>query len=142
MTAQTMNTNAMYMTSSSVAVSNPATSPLLGIWKADVVASLMGALVFACFAVFARTIDPMISVFAVGAYLIAELAYIARVYPSYFTDKPASTSCVSISFLNMFFGGIVFGCLWNRSLSRKEKGVSHIVRAILAAALFVGIMCL
>ena len=147
MAAETMNTNPMSMP----VLSAPAmlgakrngravAAPLLNIWKADMVASFVGLLVFACLAVFVRTVDPGIAFAAGVAYLVCEIVYIARIYPSYFTEKPASTSCVSTSFLNMFFGGILFGSLWNRNLSRREKGVSHVVRACLAAVLFVCIV--
>ncbi len=59
--------------------------------------------------------------------LVGGLIYAAAVYPSLFTDKPKAQSAKVISFTNGFFGGIIFGLLWNSNLTIKTKGVSNVV---------------
>lgn len=58
------------------------------------------------------------------------LGYAAIFYPSFFEVRPFIRSAKIISFANLFFGGILFGCLWNWNLTKsrraqkKIKGVS------------------
>ena len=63
--------------------------------------------------------------------------YAAKIYPSYFTDKPMIDSPEAVSFLNTFVGGIIFGLIWNHNLTRKEKGIAHIVFIVFIAVAFV-----
>lgn len=59
-------------------------------------------------------------------------------YPSYFREKPILKSRRAISFANLLFGGVIFGCLWNSNLTRSkilerpQKGTSYIVLTILS----------
>lgn len=72
------------------------------------------------------------------------IIYAALVYTSLFTDKPKLLSSKAISFCNLLFGGIVFGCIWNHNLTitrgsaatgelRVFKGISYIVYIVLIA---------
>jgi len=61
------------------------------------------------------------------AYILAGFIYARKVYPSYFGEKPLLWSNKTVSFLNCFFGGIIFGLLWNHNLTRKQVGISNIV---------------
>jgi hypothetical protein len=60
------------------------------------------------------------------------LVYAAKFYPSYFTEKPRLGSSKLISFANFMFGGLVFGLLWNGNLTKKTKGSSYLVSAVLS----------
>ena len=71
------------------------------------------------------------------AYIIFSIVYAAKIYPSYFTDKPMIDSPEAVSFLNTFVGGIIFGLIWNHNLTRKEKGIAHIVFIVFIAVTFV-----
>lgn len=57
--------------------------------------------------------------------------YVLSAYPSLFGDKPKLTSSSAVSFLNGFFGWIIFGPLFSHNLTRGEKGISHIVLAVI-----------
>lgn len=65
-------------------------------------------------------------------YQIACILYALIVYPSYFKDKPLVKSNRAISCLNFLFGNVIFGALWNRSLTNRQKGSSYIVFAVLS----------
>ena len=75
----------------------------------------------------------MITVWLISPILT--IIYASKIYPSYFTRKPLLKSNKAISFANLMFGGLIFGCLWNSNLTNKVKGYSHIVFAVIASAL-------
>ena len=75
--------------------------------------------------------EAMIILLSSLAYIAFNAIYAAIVYPSLFKDDPLAKSSASVSFLNGFFGGPIFGCLWCHNLTRKNKGVSYIVMTIL-----------
>ncbi len=52
--------------------------------------------------------------------VVLQVTYVLVFYRSYFTDKPCATSPKAISFWNFFFGGWIFGALWNASLTRSR----------------------
>ena len=52
--------------------------------------------------------------------LILMIVYAAVFYPSYFQAKPRLKSNKAISFANLLFGGIIFGCLWNGNLTKSR----------------------
>lgn len=133
-------------------------SPALDRWKTSVGFSILGAVVgFAAIlllAIILALVLVLLFVFLTGlvssglpgmgnfvsevtqpiALIIAytiRIVYALVFYPSYFTDKPVIKSNRVISFLNFSFGYVVFGALWNRSLTMKKKGVSYIVSAVL-----------
>lgn len=62
--------------------------------------------------------------------------YAAIFYPSYFTQTPILKSSRSISFMNYFMGGVVFGWCWNNNLKkshsegRVSKGISQIIAIV------------
>ncbi len=70
---------------------------------------------------------------------IVMFVYAVKFYPSYFTDKPLLRSSKAISFANFMFGGLIFGLLWNGNLSKKTKGISYIVAAVLSAGIWMPI---
>lgn len=65
------------------------------------------------------------------------LVYALAVYPSYFSANPRLRSSKAISFANLMFGGLIFGLIWNGNLTKKTKGISYIVSAVLS-----GLTCL
>lgn len=73
------------------------------------------------------------------------IIYVVAFYLSYFKKRPRITSCKAISFLNFFFGGVLFGALWNANLTRShnigkvDKGVSYIYAIILCVLAIVTI---
>ena len=120
-------------------------APLLAKWQTNVLFTVLG--VIAAMAINGFTggsVDAdgnvtggtMTGILAL-VYVIFCIVYAAKIYPSYFTDKPMIESSQAISFLNTFVGGIIFGLLWNHNLTRREKGISNIVFIVLIAAAFV-----
>jgi hypothetical protein len=121
------------------------TAPFLGIWKTNVLFTVLGVLAgmaingFTGSAVDTEgnyTGGAMVGVLAI-AYLIFTIVYAAKIYPSYFSDKPMISSSEAVSFLNTFCGGIIFGLLWNHNLTLKNKGISNVVFIVLIAVEFV-----
>lgn len=79
-------------------------------------------------------------------YFIMVFIYPTLIYPSFFKTKPLMRSSKLISFFNCFIGsaafifgpiGILFPVLWNRNLTLRKKGKSHIVFVSLLAILFI-----
>lgn len=76
--------------------------------------------------------------------------YAGFVYPSFFKEKPLIRSSKIISFTNPFFGGLIFGLLWNSNLTKSHltqkevKGSSWKYAVVLSclAILVVGWMVL
>jgi hypothetical protein len=120
-------------------------APLLGTWKTNVLFTVLGVLAamivngFAGGSVDANgevtSASPMVGIFSL-IYVVFCIVYAAKIYPSYFTDKPMISSNEAISFLNTFVGGIIFGLFWNHNLTRREKGIAHIVFIVIIAATF------
>jgi hypothetical protein len=59
------------------------------------------------------------------------IVYAAKFYPSYFAEKPLLKSSKVISFANLMFGNLIFGLIWNSNLTKKTKGISHIVYTVM-----------
>lgn len=110
-------------------------TPLFNTWKTSVLFSLLG--------LFAGVLMPLLTllpalIFGIFGYLVAmmvilglQISYAAKVYPSYFTNKPMLRSSNAISFANFMFGGVIFGCIWNHNLTTRTKGISYIVAIVL-----------
>jgi len=73
------------------------------------------------------------------------VAYVFAFYLSYFKQRPRITSSRAISFWNFFFGGVIFGALWNRNLTKSrdagksDKGVSYAVAVVLNVIAICGV---
>ncbi|ERL07488.1 hypothetical protein [Olsenella profusa] len=100
-------------------------------WKTNVGMSILGAVVgivvnqlLTNMGMAGRVINAILMVL----FIVYALVW----YPSYFTDGPKLTNAGTISFLNLFAGGIIFGCLWNYNLTRHTKGVSNVVFVVFA----------
>lgn len=52
-----------------------------------------------------------------AVWAILGIGYASFLYSSYYRQKPAIKSQRLMSFLNLLFGGILFGCLWNANLT-------------------------
>lgn len=100
-------------------------------WKTNVGMSIVGAAVGLLVSGLLSTMGmagTVISAILTVLFIVYALVY----YPSYFTDSPKLTSAGTISFLNLFAGGIIFGCLWNYNLTKRSKGVSNVVFVVFA----------
>jgi len=136
-------------------------APLLNTWKTSVGFSVLGVLVGFPFMVvlmiliailpafgiyFLTGIDPqaIIPLLAPSIFYVLEIVYAAVFYPSYFTEKPKLKSSRIISLLNLVFGFVIFGVLWNSNLTKKNKGISYIVlivgTALMLAQMLFGIL--
>ena len=71
------------------------------------------------------------------AFLVLLFVYVCGVYPSYFTANPKIRNSATISFLNCFFGGIIFGLIWNGNITKQTKGISYIVYIVLMIIIFI-----
>jgi len=60
-------------------------------------------------------------------YIVIAIIYAAVIYPSLFTENPKAQSPEKISFVNGLFGGLLFGLIWNRNLTKGKKGISYII---------------
>lgn len=106
---------------------------LLDNWETDVRWSICGGAAFLgtlALAFLARSYSMLTTALVLGPVCL--MFYAAIVYPSYFGERPALVRPAAVSFYNAFFGCIVFGCIWNASLTKRQKGFSH----VLAVALF------
>ena len=100
-------------------------------WKTNVGMSILGVVVSMVVNRLLTTMGMAGSV--INAILMVLFIVYALVwYPSYFTDSPKLTNPGTISFLNLFAGGIIFGCLWNYNLTKRGKGVSNVVFVVFA----------
>lgn len=145
-----------------------AQSPLLGTWKTSVGFSVLGALVglpltmllmillssFVSFGVAsgigaAASLAPeltsavasaLVTPIAAILFYVLSMVYATVFYPSYFGSKPKVKSSRVISFLNLVFGFVIFGALWNSALTKKSKGSSHVVLVVLTALMLVGMV--
>lgn len=114
----------------------------IGWWHTNIGASIGGALAICAINAlpFLGDLAPWLAIvdcLLALALVTGTLVYALYAYPSYFGPKPKLTSAAKVSFLNCFFGGPLFGCLWNRCLTRGKKGVSHIVMSILAGVMMI-----
>ncbi len=112
--------------------------PVLRRWKTSWGFSVFGALVFGVLSVIAgNAITDMVALCWINAIWLALIAvYAACIYPSFFSEgSMLGDSPKVISFFNFFFGGVIFGSLWNASLTNKKKGVSRVVCIVLALLL-------
>lgn len=100
-------------------------APALKNWKTSIGFSILGIFT-------AAALNSLVSIesnwiFINVIYLISTVVYAVGFYPRLFGEKPPATSYKTISFWNWFFGGYLFGAIWNHNLTRKKKGVSNIV---------------
>ena len=123
-------------------------APFLSSWKTNALYTALGILAYVVFYTFftsasdeSTLLSGAMGILMLG-YLVFCIVYAAKLYPSYFTDKPALSSPEAVNFLNGLVGGIIFGLLWNHNLTRKDKGVSHIVFIVLLAVSFFSIFLL
>jgi hypothetical protein len=113
-------------------------SRILANWKTSVGASVGGFFLAAFLTGIIDRFSTLSTEILFGA-LIAEVVfwgigiwYALAYYPSLFNKNCTRTaSSATISFMNLFFGGIIFGCIWNSNLTKKTKGVSNVVFAVL-----------
>ncbi len=113
--------------------------PVLKSWKTSIGFSILGA--FAGLLV-GELIGRLVYVSEIlclvlgFVYIAMMIVYALVVYPSYFKEKPLVKSSRAISFLNLFVGFVIFGCIWNHNLKSSQvketprKGVSNIVYTI------------
>lgn len=85
-------------------------------------------------AVASALVTPIAAIF----FYILTIVYATLFYPSYFGSKPKLRSSRAISFLNLTFGFVIFGVIWNSALTKRSKGASHIVLVVLTALMLVG----
>lgn len=70
---------------------------------------------------------------------VLRILYAVLFYRSYFTERPCFRSSRVISFCNLLFGGVIFGCCWNANMTksrlhgRPEMGSAHWGAVILAS---------
>lgn len=103
-------------------------SPLVDIWKTSGGASVCGVvlgLTVSRLGAFLPRDMAVFVLFVLIGYVVAGIVYAAWAYPSLFGPKPKLKSSEAASFWNCAFGGIVFGPLWNHSLTKRMRGVSH-----------------
>lgn len=126
--------------SSQTAAKQNTATPLLDSWKTSVGMFILGL-------VCSYGIAALAELWGTEALFCAALLFVGGIiywtlggYPSLFTARPDVRSRGAVSFLNAFFGGIVFGALWNTCLTKRKKGVSQYVFLGLIAAMCVAVV--
>lgn len=142
---------------------NPDDLPAIRNWKTSVGFSILG-LVASCLAggLLAVLFVALLSAYIGGPVSTSRLTsmagplvglviyvlgivYISAFYLSYFKERPRITSSRAISFWNFFFGGVIFGALWNSNLTKSlntgksDKGVSYAVAVVLNVIAICGV---
>ena len=103
-------------------------------WKTDVAMSVLGGVVLAILAGGGNLINTTVDSGLMCLLAAAGLVYALVVYPKFFEPEGfAGKSSQLFSFLNIFLGGIIFGCIWNHNLTTNNKGISYIVFTVLTA---------
>lgn len=116
----------------------PSETPVPDMWKTSAGFSVLGVVAFAILSIVGSNSTGTAAwiVTAVQlAYVLVQLLYATVVYPSFFTKKPKLKSNAAISFWNCAMGWFVFGPIWNSNLTKRSKGVAHIVFAVIVALL-------
>lgn len=105
--------------------------------------TFVGLFVTACIGVSANQAMSCSGVIGAIIQNLICIVYAFWVYPSFFKEKPLIKNRNAISLLNLMFGGVIFGCIWNQNLTyaRNEnnpaKGVSYIVFTVLSALIII-----
>lgn len=74
------------------------------------------------------------------------IVYALVFYSSFFTKRPRMQSSQLISFANCLIGGVVFGCIWNRNLTKSAekkqpmRGIAYIVFVVLEIIVAIGVI--
>ena len=108
-------------------------------WKTNVGFSVLGAVGIFLVTALTNNLAPVPALLVSLVFAVAGIAYAMAVYPKFFepTGFEGKDSRL-VSFLNLFFGGIIFGCIWNANLTNGKKGVSYIVFTVLEALALLG----
>ena len=113
--------------------------PFVATWQTNVLFTVLGILAGMLVSGLCNSVEASGSaILALAfAYIIYSIIHAAKIYPAAFTDQPIVKSNELMSFLNAFAGGLIFGLIWNHNLTRKDKGVAHIVYIVLIVVVFV-----
>lgn len=114
-------------------------SSFLNNWKTSIGASIGGALVgYAINSLINLMANEestaLLGLFLWIVYIALCLLYAAYFYNSLFKPNSKNHSSTAVSFCNLLFGGIVFGCIWNSNLTKKKRGISYIVFIVFLAS--------
>ncbi len=103
-------------------------------WKTNVPMSILGVVASIALSSIAANILPVLPFYLFAmVFSAAGIVYAAVAYVSYFSNDVKLDSIEAINFLNLFFGGVIFGCIWNSNLTKGKKGISWIVFIVFAA---------
>ncbi|MGN0301904.1 MAG: hypothetical protein ACI4BI_03405 [Anaerotardibacter sp.] len=110
-------------------------------WKTNVPMSILGFVAVLAVSGIASNILPFLplAIFAI-AFSAVCIVYAAVMYVSYFDETPKLDNVEAINFLNLFFGSIIFGCIWNSNLTKGKKGISWIVFIVFQALNILSVM--
>ncbi len=110
--------------------------PFLENWKTSVGFTILG-LVAGLISYSSAATDPVLKIgnssfnffivlsMASITFIVLSIIYAAVIFPSLFSYKPLFKSSKVISFANGFFGGLIFGLIWNSNLTKRYKGISY-----------------
>ena len=110
-------------------------NPFLAQWKTSVGAFVVGLICNAAIGGVAGYASSALWVVGI-VYVLAVVYYALGYYPSLFKGGAQARSSAAVSFGNGFFGGLVFGAIWNSCQTNGKIGVSHYVFVGLLAAVF------
>jgi hypothetical protein len=101
---------------------------VLAKWKTSVVWSVVGVIMELAYQKVTLP-EPLDTVMTIVVTIFL-FVYALWLFPSLFSETPKLANHQLISFLNCFVGGLIFGLIWNHSLTKKKKGISNIVCVI------------
>lgn len=110
--------------------------PLLSEWKTSYGFAALGLAAEVIMPLFLAS-NLVLGLVGSGIWTVLAIWYALKVYPSLFTSSPKLNSSSTASFFNMFFGGVLFGCIWNSNLANRKQGFSYLIYGIIGMFLVV-----
>ena len=112
-------------------------APFLDSWQTSIGASIggfiaSGILQRILYAMHVTTLGEFVlyEIFVAAFYGVA-IWYVVAYYDKLFEPNcPHKISNSIVSFANLFFGGPIFGCIWNMNLTIKQKGISYYISTV------------
>ena len=138
--ATPMTTGETVLATTNNVVTSTIENSFLGNWKTNVVGTIAGAVLLMLIDYKLSTSVSGVSYFLFCLIQIAAIIYALFFYNSLFKSNPLLKSNYSVSICNGFFGGPIFGPLWNSNLTKKNRGISHYVFATIGAVSLIALL--
>lgn len=128
-----MATEEVVLVTADNVVNSTADNSFLNNWKTNVLGTIVGIVLLLLVNYKLSTSVSSVSFFLLCLIQIAAIIYAVAFYSSLFKSNPLMKSNYFVSICNGFFGGAIFGPLWNSNLTKKNRGISHYIFAVIMA---------